>query len=136
MTNNMEYINPDGLIKSHAFSQVITTQGTGKTIYIGGQNAIDKDEEVIGKGNILLQTEQVMKNLEIALKASGAGFDNLVKLGIYLVQGQDAYGAFQVSQRFLKHTPNPPTISVLFVAGLANPDFLLEIDAIAFVPEQ
>ena len=132
----MEHINPDGLISNPAFSQVITTQGNGKTIYIGGQNAVDQNEEIVGKGDILLQTEQVMKNLETALHSCDADFQNLVKLNIHLVQGQDAYGAFQVSQKFFKQNSNPPTITVLFVAGLINPDFLLEIDAIAFIPKK
>lgn len=132
----MQHINPDGLIKNPAFSQLITTQGNGKTIYIGGQNAVNQHEEIIGKGDISVQTEQIMKNLDIALKAAGAGFEHLIKLGIYVVQGQDAYSAFQVSQQFLGQNQHPPTISVLFVSGLVHPEFLLEIDAIAFISEK
>jgi enamine deaminase RidA (YjgF/YER057c/UK114 family) len=135
MKNKMEHINPEGLIRNPAFSQIITTEGNGKTIYIGGQNAVNEEREIIGKDDILQQTEQVMKNLEIALKSCGAGFDNLVKLNIHIVQGQNAYGAFQVSQKFLGQSSNPPIITVLFVAGLINPGFLIEIDAIAFLPE-
>lgn len=59
-----------------------------------------------------------------------------MKLNIHIVQGQNAYGAFQVSQKFLGQNPNPPIITVLYVAGLINPEFLLEIDAIAFKPEK
>ena len=131
----MEHINPDRLIKNPAFSQIITTQGNGKTIYIGGQNSVNEKREIVGKNDILLQSEQVMKNLEIALKSCGATFKNLVKLNIHIVQGQNAYGAFQISQKYLGQNPNPPTITVLYVSGLINPDFLLEIDAIAFLPE-
>ena len=135
MKNKMEYLNPDGLIKNPSFSQIITTQGNGKTIYIGGQNSVNEKREVVGKNDILLQTEQVMKNLEISLKSCGANFGNLVKLNIHIVQGQNAYSAFLVSQKYLAQNHNPPTITVLYVAGLINPDFLLEIDAIAFLPE-
>lgn len=136
MNAEIKHINPDGLIKNPAFSQIITTQGNGKTVYIGGQNAVNTNREIVGKGDILLQTEQVMKNIQTALNACGADFENLVKLGIHVVQGNDAYGAFQVSQKFLGHVKNPPTITVLFVAGLINPDFLIEIDAIAFVDQK
>jgi enamine deaminase RidA (YjgF/YER057c/UK114 family) len=52
------------------------------------------------------------------------------------VQGQDVYRGFQASQKYLGHVKNPPAISGLFVAALANPAFLVEIDAIAFVPEE
>ncbi|MDD4374574.1 MAG: RidA family protein [Bacteroidales bacterium] len=136
MSDKIQHINPDGLYKNPAFSQVVTTQGNGKTIYIGGQDAVNAQGEVVGKGDITGQTEQVMKNLQTALSACGATFENIVKLSIYLVQGQDLYRGFQVSQKYFGNLTNPPVISVLIVAGLANPDFLVEIDATAFIPEQ
>lgn len=135
MNGQIEHINPDGLSKNPAFSQIVTTQGNGKTIYIGGQNSVNENREITGKGDIARQTEQVMKNLQTALLACGATFDNLVKLSIYVVQGQNLYGAFQTSQKFFGNQTNPPVISVLIVAGLANPDFLVEIDATAYISE-
>lgn len=134
MSNHTQHINPEGLYKNPAFSQVVTTQGYGKTVYIGGQDAVNAQGEVVGKGDISKQTEQVMKNVQTALTACGATFDNLVKLSIYIVQGQDLYRGFQASQTFFNNLTNPPVISVLVVAGLANPDFLIEIDATAFIP--
>ncbi len=101
----------------------------------GGQNPINANREIIGKGDIQTQTEQVMQNIETALTACGASFENVVKLSIYIVQGQNLYGAFQASQKFMSNTANPPAISVLIVSGLANPNFLIEVDATAFVPE-
>ena len=136
MSNNVQYINPDGLSKNPAFSQVVTTHGKGKTIYVGGQDAVTAQGEIVGKGDIGAQTEQVMKNLQTALSACGATFENLVKLTIYIVQGQDLYKGFQASQKFLGGLPNPPAISGLFVAALARPEFLVEVDAIAFIPEE
>lgn len=135
MNGKIEYINPDGLMKNPAFSQIVTTQGNGKTIYIGGQDAVNSNREIIGKGNIAEQTEQVMQNLQTALTACGATFENLVKLNIYMVQGQDLLSGFQVSQKYFGSLTNPPAISVLIVVGLANPAFLVEIDATAFIPE-
>lgn len=113
----------------------MTTQGLGKTIYIGGQNAVNSNEEIVGKDDISKQTEQVMENLQTALKASEATLENLVKLTIYIVQGQDLADGFKVSQKYLGRLKNPPVVSVLVVAGLANPDFLVEINATAFIPE-
>jgi enamine deaminase RidA (YjgF/YER057c/UK114 family) len=92
-------------------------------------------QEIMGKGDLSEQTEQVMKNLQAALAAAGAKFENLVKLTIYIVQGQDLRKGFQASQKYLGKLKNPPAISGLFVAALANPEFLVEIDAIAFIPE-
>lgn len=135
MDIHIEHINPDGLMKNPAFSQIVVTRGNGKTIYIGGQNAINAEREIVGKGNLQLQTEQVMKNIQVALTAPDATFDDVVKLNIHIVQNQNAYEAFMVSQKFI-NSSYPPAITVLFVAGLANPDFLIEIDAIAFVGDK
>ena len=136
MSNKIEHINPKELSKNPAFSQIVTTQGNGKTIYIGGQDAVNVKGEIIGKGDLAAQTEQVMKNLQTALLASGATFDNLVKLSIYMVNGQNIKSGFEVSQKYFSKLKNPPVISVLIVSGLANPDFMVEIDAIAFIPEK
>lgn len=136
MSTQVQYINPEGFSKNPAFSQVVTTQGKGKTIYIGGQDAVNAQREIVGKGDIGEQTEQVMRNLQTALAACGATFENLVKLSIYIVQGQDLYRGFQASQKFLGNLKNPPAITGFFVAALAHPDFLVEIDAIAFIPEE
>ncbi len=136
MDSKIAYINPDGLSKNPAFSQIVTTQGNGKTIYVGGQDAVNAQGEIVGKGDIAEQTEQVMKNLQTALSACGATFDNLVKLTIHIVQGQDLYRGFQASQKYLGGLKNPPAITGFFVAALAHPDFLVEIDSTAFIPEE
>ena len=65
-----------------------------------------------------------------------ATFDNLVKLTIHIIQGQDLYRGFQASQKFLGSLKNPPAITVFFVVALAQPDYLVEVEAIAFIPEE
>jgi len=132
MNTGIEFLNPDGLLENPAFSQIAVTKGNGSTIYIGGQNAITRDLEIIGKGDIALQTEYILKNIEVALKASGAALDDLFKLTIYIAQGQDVRKGFEGAQGFLKKLNNPPVISGIVVAGLANPDYLVEIEAVAF----
>jgi len=135
MSDKIQHINPEGLLRNPAFSQIIVTQGSGRTIYIGGQNAVNANREIIGKSNIQAQAEQAMQNIQTALTVCDATFENVVKLSIHIVQSQSVYGAFQASQKFMSELKNPPTISVLIVADLANPEFLIEIDAIAFIPE-
>lgn len=132
MSKHIEFINPDELSKNPAFSQVAVTKGNGRTIYIGGQNAINKDLEIIGKGDIKAQTEYTLENIETALKAAHATLDDLFKLTIYIVQGQDVRKGFEGAQGFLKKLKNPPIISGIIVAGLANSDYLVEIEAVAF----
>jgi enamine deaminase RidA (YjgF/YER057c/UK114 family) len=131
----VQHINPDDLSKNPAFTQVVAVTGPGKTIYIGGQDAVDAPGTIIGKGDIKAQVEQVFKNLQTALEASGAGLEHIIKWNIYIVQRQPLRPAFEASQKIWGDRPNPPAISVMFVAGLANPEFLVEVDAIAVVPE-
>ena len=133
MNNKIDFINPDGFLKNPAFSHIAITKGSGNTIYIGGQNAITKDLEIIGKGDIKLQTEYILKNIEIALKSCHATLDDLFKLTIYIVQGQDVRKGFEGAQNFIKKLSHPPVITGVIVAGLANPDYLVEIEAVAFV---
>ena len=132
MNGKITYINPEGLVKTPAFSQAVMTEGIGRTIYVGGQNAIDVKGNLIGKGNMGLQVEQVMRNVQTALAAAGATFSDVVKMNIYIVQGQNANEAFKAAQPFMKECPHPPAITGLFVASLANPEYLIEIEAVAF----
>ena len=132
MHTKIDFINPDSFFKNPAFSHVAVTHGSGDTIYIGGQNAITKELEIVGKGNITQQTEYILKNIEVALKAADATLDNLFKLTIYIVQGQDVQKGFEGAQGFLKKLSHPPVITGVIVAALANPDYLVEIEAVAF----
>ncbi|MGD8968621.1 MAG: RidA family protein [Anaerolineae bacterium] len=132
---SIEYLSPDGLHENPAFSQVVVTQGKVLTVYVGGQNAVNSSGEIVGEGDIGQQAEQVFKNLEIALSAAGARLENIIKWNVYVVHGQPPQPAFEVFRRVWGNRSNPPLVTVLFVAGLANPDFLLEIEAIAVVPD-
>ncbi len=132
---NVQYLNPDGMLKNPAFTQVVVVRGNVRTVYVGGQDAVDASGNIVGKGDIGKQTEQVLKNVEAALAAGGAGLEHLVKCNVYLLQGQSLQLGFQAVQRRWGVRPNPPAITGMFVAGLANPDFLVEMDVIAVVPE-
>ncbi len=131
----VEFINPKGLNKNPAFTNVVAVSGPVKTIYIGGQDAVDASGTIIGKGDIAAQTEQILKNIEIALAAGGARLEHVIKWNLYVVQGQPLQAGFEAFRRVWGNRPNPPLISFAFVAGLAHPDFLAEMDAIAVVPE-
>jgi enamine deaminase RidA (YjgF/YER057c/UK114 family) len=130
----VEYINPDRLHKNPAFTQVISVSGPVKTIYVGGQDAVDAQGIIVGKGDLKAQTAQVLANLREALAAAGAGPEHIIKWNMYLVQGQSLQEGFQAFQQFWGLRPNPPTITMAYVSGLANPDFLIEMDAVAVVP--
>ena len=132
---SVRYVDPDGLNKNPAFTNVVVVEGPAKTVYVGGQDSVDASGNIVGKGDVAAQTEQVLSNLRAALAAGGAKPEHVIKWNLFVVEGvslQEGYSAFQ---RAWVATPNPPTITMAFVAGLAHPDFLVEMDAIAVVPQ-
>lgn len=133
MKKPVEFLSPSGLMQSPVFSQLVVTQGPGKTIRVGGQNAVNEEGELIGKGDLALQTEQAMRNIQAALESAGATFENLVKLTIYIINRKELHSGFMAAQKFLGQMEPPPVISVIILAGLVNPEFLIEIEAEAFL---
>ena len=131
----VQHLNPDTLNRNPAFTNVVVVTGPVKTIYVGGQDAVDATGHIVGKGDIRLQAEQVFKNLQAALAAAGATLENVIKWNILIVQGQSLQAGFEVFQRVWGRRPNPPAITGMVVAGLANPEFLIEMDAIAVIPQ-
>ena len=136
MRGSVKHLDPEGLHKNPAYSQAVVTTGSVKTVYVGGQNAVDASGEVVGRGDIEVQAEQIFKNLEIALAGGDAKLDHVIKWNIYVLQDQPPQPAFEVFQRVWGNRPNPPLITLLFVSGLAHPDYLMEIDAVAVVPQE
>lgn len=135
MKGAVQHINPEGLHKSPAYTQVVACTGPLKTVYIGGQNALDSSGKLVGKGDIAAQTEQVFKNLKLALAAAGAEMRHVIKWNIYAVHGQELGLGFKVFQQEWDRQASPPVITVLLVSSLANPDCLIEMDAVAVVPQ-
>ena len=132
---HVELLAPDGLVKSPAFSHVAVVSGAVRTIYVGGQDSVDADGEVVGKGDLGAQTTQILANIGTALAAAGAGLEHVIKWNVFVVHGHPvgpAYEAFQ--QVWAGRSSPPPLITVAFVSGLGNPEFLAEMDAIAIVP--
>ena len=136
MNGNVEHLNPAGLHKNPAYSQAVIVSGNVRTIYVGGQNAVDASGNIVGKNDLAVQTEKALRNLETALAAGGAGLEDVVKWNVYVVHGQSVQAGLEAFQKVWGQRSNPPVISVLFVAALAQPDFLVEINAVAVIPEQ
>src|SRR5436309_15772024 len=82
--------NPPTLSKPTGYTHVVEVTGPGKTIYISGQIALDKDGNLVGAGNMKAQAEQVFKNLEAALAAAGAKFSDVVKMNTFITDMEQA----------------------------------------------
>lgn len=134
-TGRVEFINPEGLNQNPAFTNVVVVSGSVRTVYVGGQDALNAAGEVVGKGDLAAQTEQVLANLKTALAAAGAGPEHVIKWNLLVVEGQSIEQGYAAFQRVWGNRPNPPLITAAFVSGLAHPDFLVEMDAVAVVPE-
>src|SRR4051812_3148280 len=79
MNGNVQHLNPAGLHKNPAYTQAVAVSGNTKTIYVGGQNAVDASGNLVGKGDLRAQTEQALRNLETALVAGGAAIEHVIK---------------------------------------------------------
>jgi enamine deaminase RidA (YjgF/YER057c/UK114 family) len=126
----IEHHNPDTLHRNPAFTQVVTVSGADALVFVGGQNGVDAAGKIVGD-TLAAQTEQALRNVLAALAAVNASPEHVVRLAIYLVQGHDAREAFGAAQRVWGM--HPTAITVLSVAALANPAFLVEIEATAAI---
>lgn len=126
----VERMNPAGLLTPTGYSHVVSTRG-GRTIYIAGQIALDAQGNLVGKGDLAAQTRQVFANLEVALKAAGATFANVVKTNYYLRDASQVAVVREVRAKYF--TRELPASTLIEVPRLAQPDFLIEIEVIAVI---
>jgi enamine deaminase RidA (YjgF/YER057c/UK114 family) len=87
--------------------------------------------ELVGKGDIEAQVTQVFENLKTAMAAAGGDLRNLVKVVIYLTDPRFRDAIRLVQPRYLRE--ELPASTMVIVKGLASPEYLVEIDAIAVV---
>ena len=126
--------NPKGLGPPTGYSHVAAVTG-GTLVFIAGQVAADASGAIVGAGDFRAQVEQVFANLKLAVEGAGGTFQNIVKLNVFIVASVDA-GSIpimrEVRNRYLG-TATPPASTLLIVAGLARPEFLIEIEAVAAI---
>jgi enamine deaminase RidA (YjgF/YER057c/UK114 family) len=124
--------NPPGLAKPFAnYSHVVTAEGAQKLVFCAGQVAADADGKVLPPDDFDAQAKVVMENLTKALAGGGAKISDVTKITIYIVNPHDVPKARNVLQTYF--AGNPPGSTLCILRGLANPNFLLEIEAIAVV---
>src|SRR5215469_14197097 len=129
--STLERPRPEGLLHNPAFSQVVVASGT-RTIYTAGQVSIDEDGALIGAGDLAAQTEQAMRNIGLALAAARASYADIVKITTYVVNYKPEHRAIIGKARapFFANGM-PPASTLVGVAALALPEWLVEIEAVA-----
>jgi 2-iminobutanoate/2-iminopropanoate deaminase len=110
------------------YSHGILEEG-GKVLFVAGQTASDASGNVVGKGDIKAQTRQVFENLKAVLEAAGGSLDNLVMTTTYITDRKYREGYNEVRKGMYKK--DPPTSTLVIVSGLANEDYMIEINGIA-----
>jgi len=125
-------INPKTISKPFTnYAHVVTVEGARKLVFCAGQVAADVDGKELPPDDFGAQTKMVMKNLKNALAAGGAKLSDVTKVTIYICNPHDVPKARGILfDYFGKH---PPGSTLCILRGLANPNFLLEIEAIAAV---
>ena len=128
-------INPPELFPSlqYGFSQIVTSSG-GKTVYLSGQVAWDANQQIIGAGDLGIQTREALKNVATAVQIAGGRITDVVSMRIYIVEAVLAEDHHVGAARREFFPPaHAPATTWIGVRALANPDFLVEIEAIAVI---
>ena len=125
--------NPPTLSTPTGYTHVVEVAGAARTVYIAGQVAFDKNGQVVGKGDMKAQTEQVYKNLGAALAAARASFKDVVKMNTYITDMSQAQVTRDVRARYFGETL--PASTLVQVVALARPELMIEIEVIAAIAQ-
>ena len=106
----------------------------GGFLYVAGMLPVDVNGDLVGAGDVVRQTEQVLDNVGAVLRASGATFDDVVRVGVYLRNMADRPAVNTVRRRYFGDAL--PTATAVEVSALALPEALVEIEAVALLPRR
>jgi enamine deaminase RidA (YjgF/YER057c/UK114 family) len=129
-TMEIRYLQPDGLVRSPAFSHGAVIPPGATMIYIGGQNGVDETGKVASQ-DAATQAVRAVDNVETVLRAAGATLADVVAWTVLIAAEADVAAAYGAIAPRLARAGAPPLVTAARVAGLAVPGALLEISAIA-----
>jgi enamine deaminase RidA (YjgF/YER057c/UK114 family) len=126
----IQRIDPPTLSKPTGYSHV--TVINGRQVYVSGQVPLDASGNLVGRGDLTAQTEQVYANLVAALAAAGATFKDVAKVVTYVVDltPEKAAAVRAVRMRHMGDGPYPAS-TMVGVTSLVHPDMLIEVEVIA-----
>lgn len=128
----VQHINPPTLSPPTGYTHLVAVTG-GRTIYVSGQVALDPSGNLVGADDFKAQTKQVFENMKAALAAAGATFDDVVKTNTYVTDLSDIQALREIRTDY--YGKNAPASTLVQVLRLARPEFMIEMEAIALVPE-
>jgi enamine deaminase RidA (YjgF/YER057c/UK114 family) len=130
---NVRHSNPAGMTQPAAYSQVVEVNGPHRLVFVAGQTGVDMSGKAAD--GFRAQAMQAFTNIKTALASVGGSMDQVVRLTTYLTdiqQNADAYREVRAS--FLPNKSTLPASTLLQVTRLADPSYLIEVDAIAILP--
>jgi 2-iminobutanoate/2-iminopropanoate deaminase len=124
-------LNPPGVRAPQAhFSHVARA---GNTLYIAGQTAMGQDGNLVGRGDAEAQAEQCLRNIEAIVKHFGGGMEHVMKTTTFITDL--AFRPLVAAARDRFFSAPYPANTLVVISGLASPDYLVEIEAIAVLDE-
>jgi 2-iminobutanoate/2-iminopropanoate deaminase len=114
------------------FSQATTIEARGKLVFISGMTARMPDGTIAGLGDITVQTKQVCENVKAAVEAAGGTLDDVVRVDVYVRNMEHFDKIHAVRREYFK--PPLPASTMVEVCKFTSPDYLIEINAIAVLP--
>jgi 2-iminobutanoate/2-iminopropanoate deaminase len=131
---SVRFVKSEVLPPSPGYSQAVEIQPGARIIYVAGQVALDRTGKLVGEGDFRAQAAQTFENVQAALQASGASFDHVVKLNTYFLDMSQLPTFREVRDKYI-NIQTPPASTAVKVAGLFREGLLLEVEAVAVVPE-
>jgi enamine deaminase RidA (YjgF/YER057c/UK114 family) len=126
----LELINPEGLAVPASYTQVVVASG-GRTVFVAGQVADDARGSLVAPGDLAAQARQAFANVGRCLVAAGAGPEQVAKLTIYVVDHRPEHLPAISEARIAVFGDHRPADVLLGVRALAEPGYLIEVEAIA-----
>ena len=126
----LELINPDELPTPTSYTQVIAATGS-RLVFVAGQVADDAQGNLVGPGDLPAQARQAFANVERALAAAGATPEQVARITIYVVHHRPEYLTEISNARAAVFGDHRPADTLVGVEALAEPGYLIEVEAIA-----
>ena len=128
---SLERSNPSELATPPGYSHVVKD---GKTVYVAGQVARNSEGTTVGVGDFSAQAEQVFENVRKALESVGSNMGSIMKMNVFMTHREDIPAYRVVRPKFVPDDALPVSTLIL-CSGLADPDFRIEVEVIATIPD-
>lgn len=130
---NVRFIKPDGLAPAPGYTHTVEVK-RGSMIFISGQVPLDEAGNMVGADDFTAQAHQVFRNIQTALAAARADFTHVVKLNYYVLDMSNLLALREIRNQYI-NTAQPPASTAVEVSRLFREGILIEIEAVAVLPE-